>query len=161
MKGPAGYASIVNIGMNIILGALISCIVLWYMGTLMPVPFTAEGVIGSTVSSFFVGFCVGTLLPIMDWAFAIGRALHVKSGAIQYVICSATLGICMGVCICVGNAIISQISMGGWGAVGAFIAGYLWLIVISAIVLVLVFLKPVQKLAEKISGFNPAQAAAE
>lgn len=158
MKGPQGYATIVNIAMNILLGLLISIAVLLYMGTFMPVPLTAEAVIGSTVSSFFVGFTVGTLLPIMDWAFAIIGALKVKNGFVQYLIIACTLGACMGVCITCGNAIISQISMGGWPAVGGFIANFIGFIVLCAVVLVIVFLKPVQIMAAKISGFDPAAA---
>lgn len=116
MKGPQGYATIVNIAMNVLLGLIISIAVLLYMGTFMPVPLTAEAVIGSTVSSFFVGFAVGMLLPIMDWAFAIIGALKVKNGFVQYLIIACTLGVCMGVCITCGNAIISQIGVGGWPA---------------------------------------------
>ena len=154
MKGPQGYATIVNIAMNILLGLLISIAVLLYMGTFMPVPLTAEAVIGSTVSSF----SVGTLLPIMDWAFAIIGALKVKNGFVQYLIIACTLGVCMGVCITCGNAIISQIGMGGWPAVGGFIANFIGFIVLCAVVLVIVFLKPVQIMAAKISGFDPAAA---
>ena len=152
MKGPQGYATIVNIAMNILLGLLISIAVLLYMGTFMPVPLTAEAVIGSTVSSFFVGFTVGTLLPIMDWAFAIIGALKVKNGFVQYLIIACTLGVCMGVCITCGNAIISQIGVGG------FIASFIGFIVLCAVALVIVFLKPVQIMAAKISGFDPAAA---
>ena len=149
MKGPQGYATIVNIAMNILLGLLISIAVLLYMGTFMPVPLTAEAVIG---------FTVGTLLPIMDWAFAIIGALKVKNGFVQYLIIACTLGVCMGVCITCGNAIISQIGVGGWPAVGGFIASFIGFIVLCAVALVIVFLKPVQIMAAKISGFDPAAA---
>lgn len=158
MKGPQGYATIVNIAMNVLLGLIISIAVLLYMGTFMPVPLTAEAVIGSTVSSFFVGFAVGMLLPIMDWAFAIIGALKVKNGFVQYLIIACTLGACMGVCITCGNAIISQIGVGGWPAVGGFIASFIGFIVLCAVALVIVFLKPVQIMAAKISGFDPAAA---
>ena len=148
MKGPQGYATIVNIAMNVLLGLIISIAVLLYMGTFMPVP----------LSSFFVGFAVGMLLPIMDWAFAIIGALKVKNGFVQYLIIACTLGVCMGVCITCGNAIISQIGVGGWPAVGGFIASFIGFIVLCAVALVIVFLKPVQIMAAKISGFDPAAA---
>ena len=76
----------------------------------------------------------------------------------QYLIIACTLGACMGVCITCGNAIISQIGMGGWPAVGGFIANFIGFIVLCAVVLVIVFLKPVQIMAAKISGFDPAAA---
>ncbi len=156
MKSAQNYATFVNIVMNILLGLVISIAVLIYMGTILPVPFSVDAVIGSTVSSFFVGFTVGTLLPIMDWAFAIIKAFKVKSSFIQYLITAVTLGVCMGGCITCGNAIISQIGIGGWAAVGGFIAGFLWFIVLCAIVLVVLFLKPVQIIASKVTGFDPA-----
>lgn len=76
----------------------------------------------------------------------------------QYLIIACTLGVCMGVCITCGNAIISQIGVGGWPAVGGFIASFIGFIVLCAVALVIVFLKPVQIMAAKISGFDPAAA---
>ena len=158
MDGLQKYATIVNIFMNIILGIAISVAVLLYMGTMLPVPFTLEGVIASSVSSFCIGFVVGTLLPIMDWSFAIGHALKVKNGVIQYLITSCMFGIIMAFFITCGNAIINQLTMGGWAAVGGFIATYLGFIFLVAIVLVIIALKPVQMLATSISGFDPTMA---
>ena len=135
MKGPQGYATIVNIAMNIIHGQHITIAMMMYIGTFKHIPLTEEAVISSTVSSFFVGFTVGTLLPIMDWAFAIIGALKVKNGFVQYLIIACTLGACMGVCITCGNAIISQIGMGGWPAVGGFIANFIGFIVLCAVCL--------------------------
>lgn len=160
MKGPEGYALVMNVGMNIVLGVIVSIAVLLYMGTMAPVPLTANAIIGSAVSSFAIGFTVGTLLPIMDWAFAIIHALRVKNAFVQHLVISATLGLVMGFFITCGNAIISQLTAGGWAAVGGFIANFLGFILVCAIVLVIVFLKPVQMLASAISGFDPAKAAA-
>ena len=162
MTGPEGFAMFVNIGMNIVLGILITiCFDLtlqamtgvWFM--------TPEVVIGTILSSFCVGFTAGTLVPAMDWGMKLGGFLKVKPDGIgSYACCSVILGLCMGVCITIGNFLIADLGTKGLSGAIADITMALPIIVVYAIVFVLIFLKPVQLLGAKVTGFDPSDIAA-
>jgi hypothetical protein len=161
MKGPEGFALFINIAMNVILGILLTiCVDLsiqWRLGIEFMTP---EIVIGTVISSFCVGFTAGTLVPAMDWGMKISQLLKCKMGGFgQYLCCAVTLGACMGFCITFGNFLIADLGPKGFDGAMADIAFNLPVIMALAMVFVPIFLRPVQMLAAKVTGFDPAQAA--
>lgn len=166
MKGPQGFALFVNVAMNLVLGIILTIIVDISLEMRLGIQIiTPEVVAGTVLSSFCVGFTAGALVPAMDWGAKIAGALKRKPGSFGfYVCCAATLGVCMGVCITFGNFLIAGLGTKGLAGALADIAFNLPfnlpVIVVSAVVLVIAFLKPVQALAAKVSGFDPAAAAA-
>ena len=152
----------VNIGMNIVLGVLITICFDFTLQAMIGVPFvTPEVVIGTIISSFCVGFTAGTLVPAMDWGMKLAGALKVKPGGIgMHICCSVMLGLCMGVCITIGNFLIADLGSKGLGGAVADITMAMPIIVAYAIVFVLIFLKPVKILGAKVSGFDPSKPAA-
>ncbi len=161
MKGPQGYALIINVAMNISLGVLITVCFDFTLQAMIGVQFVTPALVaGTVISSFCVGFTAGTLVPAMPWGMKLAGLLKVKPGGLgMHVCCSVMLGLCMGVCITIGNFLIADLGTSGLAGALSDIAVGLPIIVAYAIVLVLIFLKPVQALAAKISGFDPAKAA--
>lgn len=151
MKGPAGFAIILNALMNVLLGVGIGLIVLGIQGAITPL-----ALFNSLLCSFVSGFTIGSLIPCMTWAQAIARVLHAK-GAVSYVITAAFLGAFMGLFIGLVSGYISVSAM-GFGAVLGFYSMFLPVIIGSAAVLVVIFLAPMQKIAASISGFDPTSA---
>lgn len=162
MKGPQGFALFINVAMNLVLGIILTIIVDISLEMRLGIQLiTPEVVAGTVLSSFCVGFTAGTLVPAMEWGAKIAGALKRKPGSFGfYVCCAATLGVCMGVCITFGNFLIAGLGTKGLAGALADIAFNLPVIVVSAVVLVIALLKPVQALAAKVSGFDPAAAAA-
>ena len=152
MKGPQGYALIINVAMNIILGVLITvCFVLHASMAMIGVQFVTPALVaGTVISSFCVGFTAGTLVPAMPWGMKLAGLLKVKPGGLgMHVCCSVMLGLCMGVCITIGNFLIADLGTSGLAGALSDIAVGLPIIVAYAIVFVLIFLKPVQRLRRR------------
>lgn len=153
-KGPAGFARLMNIFLNIILGIGIACLLMGIMTkqTGMPI-LTPFNVFCSLVVSFMVGYFVGDIYPGLIWGGKLAHALHLGKGA-SYVVMCCVMGAGMGLFIGIGSGWISNIN-NGIAAVGQFYANFLWIIIVAAMVLATIFIKPCSVLCEKISGCNP------
>lgn len=159
-KGPQGFALFVNIAMNIVLGIILTVFVYISIEMRLGIQFmTLEAVVGTFISSFCVGFTAGTLVPAMDWGMKIAGLFKFKPGGVGFYLCCAVmLGLCMGVCITFGNFLIADLGTKGLSGAMSDIAFNLPVIIILAVIAVPIFLRPVQILGAKISGFYPSAA---
>ncbi|MDR0433811.1 MAG: hypothetical protein LBH21_01950 [Gracilibacteraceae bacterium] len=147
--------------MNLVLCFFISVILLWVIQGQNPgAPIlTPAAVLLSFVTSFVVGYTWSDLVPAFAWGLKLARALRLEKSRLgTHIVLSATLGVCMGLGIDFLCSFINNFGAQGWAGVIAFFASMAPYIVGSAIVLVLIFLIPVQAAAKAISGFDPAQA---
>lgn len=160
-KGPQGFGLFINVVMNIILGIVLTVFVDISIEMRLGVHFmTVEAVVGTFISSFCVGFTAGTLVPAMDWGMKLAGLFKFKPGGMAaYLCCAVTLGLCMGVCITFGNFMIADLGAKGLAGAMADIMFNLPVILVLAVIAVPISLRPVQILAAKVSGFDPAKAA--
>lgn len=161
MKGPEGYGEIINIVMNIVLGLIITLAINIVMSMQLGVNVvTVEGVVATWFSSFVVGYTAGCLGDPIGWAMKLGQKLGVRGSALQYCLNALVLALYMGTLIDFGNMLITMLPNGLAAWADMFIT---WLVFIwvAAFVSILIFLKPVQIAASKISGFDPRVAAPE
>lgn len=156
-KGPAGFARLMNIFLNIILGIGIACILMGIMtkqtGMQILTPFN---VFCSLVVSFCVGYFVGDIYPGLIWGAKLAQKMHLgKAGT--YVVMCVVMGLGMGLFIGLGSGWISNITNNpdGIAAVLGFWKNFLWIIMLSAAVLATIFIGPFAKISEKIAGCNP------
>jgi hypothetical protein len=147
--------------MNLVLCFFISVILLWVMQAQNPEApiLTSAAVLYSFVASFVAGYTWGDLVPAFGWGLKLARALRLdKNRLAAHIVLSVTLGVCMGIGIAFICSFINFFDIEGWAGVMAFFTAMLPYIVGSAIVLVIIFLIPVQAAAKAISGFDPARA---
>lgn len=155
-KGPNGFGRLVNIIMNLIMGLCISIVILTATGAPWMVMPTI--LISAWFCSFIIGYTAGDLVPLNNWAMALSKALHAKSDSIlAYLITALVFGLYFGTIILFGNALINNLATSGIESVIGFFMGYWGLVLISAIVLVAIFMKPAQMIAAAISGFDPSK----
>ena len=156
MKGPQGFVMFMNIVLNLVLGLIVSAAMQLYAAGSI----NGASLASSMLLSFVIGFTAGSLIPAMNWGYAIAGKLGLKSGSfLEYIAVSVTLGICMGTVICCYCSLVNNIPLGAT-AVWGFIAHFCPFICLVASACVFVFLKPAMALGIKVSGFNPAAAPA-
>ncbi|MDR1603449.1 MAG: hypothetical protein LBS10_01485 [Gracilibacteraceae bacterium] len=161
MKGPAGFQRLTLFGMNLVLCFFISVIMLWVIQSQNPdAPIlTPAAVLLSFVTSFVVGYTWADLVPAFNWGLKIAQATGlIKSKIATHIVLSITLGVVMGVGIAFLCSFITNFGTQGWAGVMAFFTAMLPYILGSAIILVVIFLIPIQAAAKAISGFDPAAA---
>ncbi|MFD0702874.1 hypothetical protein DMP06_06210 [Slackia equolifaciens] len=159
-KGPQGFALFVNVAMNIVLGIVLTVFVDISIEMRLGVHFmTVEAVVGTFISSFCVGFTAGTLVPAMTWGMKLAGLFKFRPGGLgSYLCCAVVLGLCMGICITFCNFLIAGLGTKGLAGAMADIMFNLPVVLILAVIAVPIFLRPVQLLAAKVSGFDPAKA---
>lgn len=140
--------------MNLVLGAFISLILFYVAG----IPIAPEPFITSLFLSFVIGYTAGDLGPVTGWSMGLINILHIKNAFVKYFITAIVFGLFFGTIILFGNSLVTNLSSGGWMAVFDFFLSYIGIVIGSAIVLILVFLKLIQKVAAIICGFNPRKA---
>jgi len=150
-----------NIFLNIVLGIGIACIIMGIIQSHNPgVPIlTPFAVFNSLVVSFMVGYFVGDVVPGLVWGMKLAGAMHLGKGG-SYIVMCIIQGLCMGFFIGLGSGYISNIA-NGFAAVLQFYGAFLWVIMLSAAILVIIAFKPFGKLAGAISGCNPFSAPPE
>lgn len=159
-KGPQGFGNWMNILMNLAIGFVITMAI--NIAVCMQVGMniiTPGAVIASCVSSFMIGYTVGTLGDPMSWALKLAGAIK-ANGFVTWVIQAIVLGTYFGMLILCGNMIINNLPDG----MGAFIGGFTaWagFVEVSAVISCFVLIKPFMALSAVLSGFNPAKSAAE
>lgn len=156
LKGPDGFNRITSILFNLTIGVIVgACVLVSVQG--MPgnaaelaamLPAWAR----STILGFFVGFTMTDLVPAMDWARRLVRALCIESALLAHLVISIVLGSVMGVCILFFCSLINNMLSGG---VMSFFWAQLPVVLAGATGAVITFLKPVTMVAAKVSGFNP------
>ena len=161
-KGPSGFERTVSLQINLIVGMIVSACVL---STVNGVPTTPEALrnmalpwVQSTLLSFFVGFTMTDFLPTMDWGQALVRTLKVRNPVGTHLIISTVIGSIMGTCILVFCSIINNITSGSALVIVSFFLSVYHVVLLGAVGTVIVFLKPVTAVAQRVSGFSPAAA---
>ncbi|HWQ76622.1 MAG TPA: hypothetical protein VN441_15045 [Syntrophomonas sp.] len=162
MRGPQGFGRCVNIGMNVVLCLGISLYVLIFMQSQHPgAPIlTPPALLQAFVSSFVVGYTMGDIIPAFTWGGKLVAALRVKNRLAAHFIVSIVLGVCYATSIFLVVSFINNYLTQGMAGVLGFFISLILQIILLAIILVLVFLLPVQRLAKAVSGFDPVAPSA-
>lgn len=157
MRGSGGFEKLVNVMMNLLLSVGIAIIAMGIASVKLQVMvLTPLAVFNTVLCCFVTGYTISSLVPIMGWGRKLAELSHAGEAASYGIVC-LTLGFCMGLFIGLVSGYISNISL-GFDAVLEFYAGNLAIIIVSAIVLVLVLLRPVMRLGAAVSGFDPGKA---
>jgi hypothetical protein len=159
-KGPAGFARVVNIVMNIFMCSGLSLYVLWTaqsapgnetLPILTPLAFFV-----SLAMSFCVGYFFGDVVPALSWGQRLCGAISIKNRVAVHLLSVVVHDFCMITCVSFSCFWINSIQVIGLAATfGAWIAAWGPLLLLGYAILAL--LLPVSfKLATAISGFDPA-----
>lgn len=156
-KGPVGFQRMTSLFMNIFIGIVLGCVFLFLSHDVsaMQASEIARTFIQSLVMSIPVGYAVGDFLPAMEWGQKLAKRLHATSGVAMHLVISLTLAfvnVTVILTLCMFIALLA--SMNALDVLA--VIGTLWLpAVLAGFAAIFALLPVAQKIASKISGFNP------
>lgn len=146
--------------MNIFIGLVLGCVFLFLSHDVsaMTVDELSRTFLQSLIMSIPVGYAVGDFLPSMAWGQKLAVLVHAKSRFANHLVISLTLAfvnVTIILSMCMFIALLAN--MGVMDVLA--IIGMLWApAVVSGFVAIFVLLPVAQKIASKISGFDPSTA---
>lgn len=160
-KGAIGFQRMTNLMMNVFIGIVLGCVFLFMSHDVgsMTAGEIARTFCQSLIMSIPVGYAVGDFLPTMKWAQKLVEKLHVGGKLARHFLICMTLALVNVTVILVVCMFIVLLANVGVADVLKVVAS-LWLpAVVAGFVAIFVLLPVAQKLASKISEFDPLTAA--
>lgn len=159
-KGLIGFQRLTSLFMNIFIGLVLGCVflLLSHDVSTMTIDELTRTFLQSLIMSIPVGYAVGDFLPSMVWGQKLAALVRAKGRFANHLVVSLTLALVNVTIILTMCMLIALLANMGFMDVFAII-GMLWVpAVISGFVAIFALLPVAQKIASKISGFNPSAA---
>lgn len=145
MIKPERFGTIMNLGMNLVIGIVLTFVALTRLHALAPLQF-----VQSVISSLGIGFLIGDLLPAVPWANKL--AAKVKNKFLSHVVMTLVISACLVTAI----SFVCQFAAFGSGMMP------IWLMCLPAFyvygtIAIFLALPVMMKIAIALTGFDPSR----
>lgn len=160
-KGPIGFQRMTSLFMNVFIGVVLGCVFLFLSHDVgaMNMDEIVRAFCQSLIMSIPVGYAVGDFLPTMAWGQKLASTLHADGKFSSHFVVSLTLAVVNVTVILTVCMFIALLANVGVAEVLNVIAA-LWAPAVGfGFVAIFALLPVAQRMAARISGFDPAAVA--